>query len=388
MKTFLRYAVIVFVLFLIAFFVLLPPLFDKFTNRVTDTTPSEPSSEKAKALHSQLWIADLHADALLWSRGLSSQNKRGHVDIPRLIEGNVALQSFTVVSKVPFELNFERNDDKTDSITLLAIAQCWPIRTWCSLTQRALYQAEKLHTFAEDSKDRFVVIKSKPDLGKYVARRQDEPEITAGFLGIEGAQALEGDLAKLRTLFDAGFRMMAPTHFFDTEIGGSAHGVDKGGLTEFGRQVIREMEQLGMIVDLAHASPKTIDDVLDMATKPVVVSHTGVKGTCDNIRNLSDQHLQRIAKTGGVIGIAYFEQATCGKDVAAIVDAIKYTAELVGVEHVALGSDFDGAVVTPFDTAELVRLTDGLLKAGFSQNEIASIMGGNVRQLLFEVLPD
>jgi microsomal dipeptidase-like Zn-dependent dipeptidase len=181
--------------------------------------------------------------------------------------------------------------------------------------------------------------------------------------------------------------MMAPTHFFDNEMGGSAHGIEKGGLTAKGREMIRRMEERRMIVDLAHASARTIDDVLALATKPVVVSHTGVRGTCDNARNLDDGQLRRIAQTGGIIGIGYWDTAVCGTDAGAIARAIRHTANVVGVEHVALGSDFDGAVSTPFDTTGLVQLTDALLAQGFTDDEVEKIMGGNVVRLLLENLP-
>lgn len=387
MKKFLIYSLVVVFVLLLAFFLILPPLADKLSNRVADHTFPEPS-ENAQKLHQKLWISDLHADALLWNRDLLRSNEHGHVDVPRLIQGNVALQAFTVVSKAPFGLNFERNDDTSDMITFLAIAQRWPVKTWFSLKERALYQAEKLYRFADKSEGKFVVIKSKVDLVEYIERRKSNPEMTAGFLGIEGAQVLEGNLANVQELFNAGFRMMAPTHFFDTEVGGSAHGVEKGGLTELGKQVIQKMEQLGMIVDLAHASPKTIDDVLELATRPIFVSHTGAKGTCDSNRNLSDKHIKGIAQNGGLIGIAFFPGATCGDDVDSIVEAMRYTVDLVGVEHVALGSDFDGAVQTPFDVTGLIHLTDALLKAGFTENEVALIMGENVRRLLLDLLPE
>ncbi len=385
MKKILKYVFITVIILISVFCFIVPPAAENFSNTVN--SKERAPSERAQQLHSTLWIADLHADALLWHRNLLKRSARGHVDIPRLIDGNVALQAFTIVSKTPFGLNFERNDGSSDMITLLAMAQRWPVRSWFSLKERALYQASRLHEFAEKSNGKFTMIKSKSDLIAYIARREREPEITAGFLGIEGAQVLEGEIENLQLFFDTGVRMMSPSHFFDTAVGGSAHGIAKGGLTELGKQVIRRMEELGMIVDVAHASPKTIAEVLAIATKPIFVSHTGVKGTCDNIRNLSDAQIKGIAASGGLVGIAYFEQATCGRDVNAIVKAIKYVVELVGVEHVALGSDFDGAVETPFDTAGLIQLTDALIAAGFSDREIALIMGENVRRVLLEVLP-
>lgn len=371
---------------LAAFFFVVPAQVERSMN-VTLSPPPYLASQKASELHKRLLIADLHADSLLWNRDLLDRASRGHVDIPRLIEGNVALQAFTIVTKTPRGMNIESNDDKSDNVTLLAIAERWPLSTWSSLKERALYQAGKLREAAARSGGKFTLIASAADLSSYLDRRIQEPAITAGFLGVEGAQALDGNLANIDVLFDAGVRMMAPTHFFDNDIGGSAHGVEKGGLTDKGKEMIRRMEAKRMIVDVAHASSKTIDDVLAIATRPVLVSHTGVKGTCDNSRNLSDEQLKGIAKTGGVIGIGYWDTAVCGADAQAIARAIRYTANLVGVEHVALGSDYDGAIPAPFDTSGLVKITEALMEEGFSEADIGMIMGRNVLRLLIQNLP-
>ena len=379
---------VILLLLLGAFFFVVPGQLEKRLN-VALNAPPYMASERAIELHKKLLVADLHADSLLWDRNLLDRGARGHVDIPRLIEGNVALQAFTVVTKTPYvwKMNIERNDDKTDNIKILAIAERWPSSTWSSLTQRALYQARKLQEAAAGSGGKFTVIKTSADLSSYLDRRISDRQITAGILGIEGAHALDGDLANIDVLFDAGFRMMAPTHFFDNDIGGSAHGVEKSGLTEKGKEMIRRMEARRMIVDVAHASAQTIDDVLAIATRPLVVSHTGVRGTCDNQRNLSDDQLKRIAQTGGVIGIGYWETAVCGKDATAIAKAIRYTANLIGVDHIGLGSDFDGAVTEPFDTTGLVQITDALIAEGFTDEEIGKIMGRNTLRLLIQNLP-
>jgi membrane dipeptidase len=371
-----------------AFFFVVPSLLEKRLN-VSLNAPPYLASERAVELHKKLLVADLHADSLLWDRDLMQYANRGHVDIPRLIAGNVALQAFTVVTKTPYvwKMNIERNDDSSDNITILAIAERWPTATWGSLTQRALYQAKKLQEVASRSGGNFTLIKTGGELSSYLDRRISEPHITAGFLGIEGAQALDGNLDNINVLFDAGFRMISPSHFFDTDIGGSAHGVEKGRLTDKGKEMIKRMEEKRMIVDVAHASAKTIEDVLAIATRPVFVSHTGVRGTCDNQRNLSDQQLQGVARTGGVIGIGYWDTAVCGKDAKAIARAIRYTANLIGVDHVGLGSDFDGAVVEPFDTTGLVQITDALIAEGFNDEEIGKIMGRNVLKLLIQNLP-
>jgi len=370
----------------LAFFFVAPALVERRVNG-TRQSPPYAVSERARALHRTLTVADLHADSLLWDRDLLARAGRGHVDIPRLVEGGVALQNFTIVTKVPFGSNYESNSDSTDAVTLVAVAERWPTPAWGSLKERALYQARKLNDTAARSGGRFVVIRTQGDLARFLERRKGDPRLVAGLLGIEGAHALDGDVANVDVFFDAGFRMMAPTHFFDNEWGGSAHGVNKTGLTEKGREMVRRMEARGMIVDLAHASPRTIRDVLAVSTRPVIDSHTGVRGTCDNIRNLSDEEVRGVAATGGLVGIGYWDAATCGTDAASVARSIRYAAGLAGVEHVALGSDFDGAVNEPFDTTGVVQVTDALLAEGFGEDEIRMIMGGNVFRLLFETLP-
>ena len=119
-----------------------------------------------------------------------------------------------------------------------------------------------------------------------------------------------------------------------------------------------------------------------------MVSHTGVRGTCDNRRNLSDDQLRGIAATGGVVGIGFWDTAVCGSDVAAIVRAIGHAVAVTGPDHVALGSDFDGAVTTPFDARGYPLLTEGLLAAGLPEDTVAKVMGGNVRRVLRAVLPE
>ena len=369
------------------FFFVLPGAVDQAINPVIEPPPYAASPE-ATELHATITVADLHADSLLWGRDLNQRASSGHVDIPRLTDGNVALQVFSVVTKSPHGLNIERNDANSDDISLLALAQRWPWRTWFSLKERALYQADRLRAMAAAADGKFVIIRTKRDLRIFLDRRKLEPGIVAGLLSIEGAHVLEGDPANVDAMFDAGFRMMSAAHFFDSEMGGSAHGVDKGGLTDKGRDMIRRMEAKHMIVDLSHGSDQQFSDVLAMARRPVVVSHSGVKGTCDNRRNLSDAQLRAIAANGGLIGIGFWETAVCGKDAAAIAKAVKYAAGLVGVDHVALGSDFDGAVPVPFDATGLVKLTEALLAAGFTPQDTAKVMGGNEIRFLLENLPD
>jgi len=374
------------ILGLSGFWLIAPTYVGKQLNRVLNPPPYT-ASARAVELHKRLLIADLHADTLMWNRGLLERGSWGAVDLPRLIEGNVAIQAFSVVTKSPRNLNIESNSGDTDNITLLAFAERWPISSWVNLTERALYQARRLHEAAQNSSGKLVILKSRRDLTDFLERRKSEQGIVAGFLAIEGAHALGGEVENLNRLFDAGFRMIGIAHFFDNEMGGSAHGITKGGLTPKGRELLRRMEEKGVFVDLAHASPQVIIDVLGMSTRPVIVSHTGVKGTCNNSRNLSDEQLRGIARTGGVVGIGYWDTFVCGRDAASIAKAIRYTVDLLGIDHVALGSDFDGSVEVPFDTTGIVQITDALLQDKFSEAEIRKIMGENVVKLLQSYLP-
>jgi membrane dipeptidase len=341
----------------------------------------------AQAFHNTLLVVDLHADALLWSRDIAVRDTRGHVDIPRLIAGGIALQGFGAPTRIPSTLNIESNPDKNDLLVPLVFFQGWPADTWNSAFRRALYQAQRLEKAAKDSNGAFVLIKTREDLERYLERRKTDPKVTAGFLSIEGLHCLDGKLENVDALYAAGYRMMAPTHFFDNQLGGSAHGLEKFGITEFGKAVIARMEELHILLDLAHASPKLFDDSLAVSKRPVMISHTGVKGTADNRRNLDDAQLRAVAATGGVIGIGFWETATGGKDAASIVRAIKYAAEVAGVEHVGLGSDWDGATETPFDATGAALITQGLLDAGMPPVDIAKLMGMNTLRVLLANLP-
>ena len=344
-------------------------------------------SEQARDLHRRIPAVDLHADSLLWGRDLLERADHGHLDLPRMVEGGIALEGLAVCTKVPHGANLERNDDRTDDVTLLAIAQRWPPATWRSLPARARYHALRARAMADRSDGRLTLIATQDDLARYLARRRIEPGIGAAFLAIEGAHALDGDPANLDPLVELGYRMVSPTHFFDNAFGGSAHGVAKGGLTAAGRELIARMEARSVIADVAHASSRTIDDVLALASRPVIASHTGVRACFDSVRNLSDEHVRGIAATGGLVGIGFWPTATGGDDVGAIVRSITAVVRLAGVGAGGLGSDFDGAVPVPFDASGIALVTDGLLGEGFSDEDIAAILGGNALRVLGAGLP-
>lgn len=364
-----------------------PPIIEKGMNLVEYNTPRQINPE-AQALYNSLdFIADLHCDALLWDRDLTKRVDYSHVDFPRMQEADMALQAFTIVSKSPKGQNFQRNSaDALDKITLLNFVQGRSPFKWFSLYERAEYQARALSQYPEKYNGDFILVKSRKDLKHLIDSKKVNTKVIGGFLGVEGAHCLEGKLENVQKLYDEGVRMMAPTHFFDNELGGSAHGISGEGLTDFGKAVINEMNRLGMIIDLSHISPKMIDDILDQSTRPVLVSHTGVRGTKDSPRNLSNAHIKRIAELDGLIGIAFFKGAIDG-EIKGIVEAMKYVRDLVGIRHVALGSDFDGAATTPIDVTGLPLIAQELMNQGFTKMEIRAIMGENVKRFLMEQLP-
>jgi microsomal dipeptidase-like Zn-dependent dipeptidase len=290
--------------------------------------------------------------------------------------------------KTPRGLNIDRNEDSSDEILTLALAKRWPRSTWRRLLPRVLHLAGRAHEFARASDGTFRVIETRSGLVAYLADHAANPGITAGLLSIEGAHALDGDPANVDVVADAGIRMISPAHFFDTAFGGSAHGIEQYGLTARGREMVRLMEARGILLDVAHGSARTIDDALAVATRPVVASHTGVRGILDNARNLSDEHLDGIAASGGLVGIGFWPTASGGEDAAAIARSIAYAVERVGPGHVALGSDWDGAVPVPFDAANTVQLTGALLDAGLDDDAIRAVMGENVLRVLAATLPE
>ena len=363
----------------IHFFMTAPANIERGQNRIAVPRHITPA---AVALQKTLDVADMHADSLLWKRDILERSDRGHVDLPRLIEGHYALQVFSSVTKSPKGQNFDANGGDTDTITSLAMIQLQPVRTWFSLLQRSLFHAEKLREFAAASQGKLRMITTPEDIDRLLADRKAGDTVVGGLLSIEGLHDLEGRIENLDVLHDAGFRMAGLTHFFDNDIAGSMHGVNKGGLTPLGRQVVARMEALGMIVDLAHSSHATIADVLAMARRPVISSHGGVLGTCKINRNLSDDEIRGIAKTGGVIGIAYFRGAICSIDPKDAAKAIVYVRDLVGIDYVGLGSDFDGATVVSFDASQVAVITQALLDLNFSEDDIRKVMGGNVVRVL------
>jgi len=363
------------------------PRIESRLNRVTPV-PLPPVAGSTRALHGGSTVVDMHADSLLFGRDLLRESHVGHVDLPRLQRGGVALQFLTIVTVSHAGTNPDATDpDDFDLLTLMGLIQLNRFAVEGPFG-RALLQAGRWQRTIEDSGGMLIPVRSRRELDTLLERRSRDPRVVGTLLGVEGAHALEGDVARLDALVDAGVRMIGLAHFFDNEFAGSAHGLEKGGLSEIGRALVDRMQERGVLIDLAHVSPRAVADVLDRVHVPTVVSHGGVQATCPGPRNLSDEQIRRIARGGGVIGIGYFELAVCGRDLSHIVAAMAHVSSLVGPEHVALGSDFDGGTETGFDTSQLPALTQAMRDSGFDDDAVRGILGANALRVLRAVLPE
>ena len=399
--------------------VVVPPKLDSLLNGVIKNQKFHPVPEEHAKFHKTLSgeeclsclgyfffkkkkkkkVADLHADSLMWpKRDLLTKNNYSHVDVPRLLQGRIAIQAFTIVSSSPAKLNFHSNAEPkgilSDQIVLKALLEQWGgLEVIHSIRARAMFQIDQLHRFEARSNGALMVIKTKSDLENVLRLHANGQAVVGGFLGVEGLHCLDSDWKNVQVLYDAGVRMAALTHFFDNSLGGSAHGVAKNGLTELGRKVLSEMVRLGMLIDVAHNSHATIAEIIELTkgsnNSIIMTSHTGVQSVCDSFeRNLNDDEIRAIAKSGGVVGIAFFSPAMCGDDILeSILDSIIYVKNLVGIEHVGLGSDWDGTVKTPIDASQTLHISSGLLRRGLTEQETRLVMGENVFRMLRRVLP-
>ena len=216
-------------------------------------------------------------------------------------------------------------------------------------------------------------------------------------LGMEGGHVIENSLGALRAYFDLGARYMTLTHGGNTDWADSAtDDTEHGGLTEFGREVVREMNRLGMLVDLSHVSTETMNDVLDIAEAPVIFSHSGAQGLTDHRRNVPDQVLQRLPENGGVVMVVFYpwhvSEALRTYDgpgdppwatLSDVADHIEYVRDVAGIDHVGLGADYDGMEPDPppiglEDVSKYPALLTELSRRGWSEDALAKLAGRNV----------
>lgn len=376
---------------------------DRSLNRFA-LDPAAPVPDAADlAAHRALFIADMHADCLKWDRDLLERSDYGHADLPRLHAGNTALQVFAMVTHSPVNLPWRdclRASDPNHAAWLAAL-QGRPVR---SARGRAYAQIDIFRDAVARSRDHpgpeLRAILDAPGLMELIEARRDGAAVIGGLLGLEGGHWIgqhsedEADVAaEIAALRDAGLRVFAPVHRFDNPLCGSSEGCARYGLTAMGRRALREAEDAGMVIDMAHASEDAIRDAAALLREPFVVSHTGVRAVCEApcrpARNLSQDALRAVLDSGGVVGIGYWAHAV-GEGVENIPRVMAHVMEMAdrrGLDpaaHVALGSDFDGSVATQITAEGLAVVTTLLRRAGggFDDRAISRIMGRNVCALL------
>ncbi|WP_224249173.1 dipeptidase [Hyalangium gracile] len=326
-------------------------------------------------LHRRWCIADGHADSLMWNRDLCERSTQGHVDFPRLREAGVKLQCFTIVTRgFPFIGGFP----------VFAAWRGWPREARSSEWHRALWQVQQLEAFCRRSEGQVRITTTAALLEEHLAQGQ-----LSAILGVEGGHAIEGRVERLAELHQRGVRFMGLTHLSNNELGGSSFPMmGNRGLTPLGHQVVEEMARVGLSVDVAHASERTLEQLFAYPSVRFFSSHTGVRGAGGGWRNLSDESLRRIADRGGVVGIILAPIYLGGDTLEDVARHVEHALNVMGEDGVGIGSDYDGMVALPKgfrDVTDLPRLTEVLLRR-FPEPLVERILGGNFRRFFRETL--
>ncbi len=388
-----------------------------------------------------LFMADLHCDTLLWGVDPLASRNGGHVDGPRLAASGMGLQVFAAPTWTPLPF---RNDEDRLVVSARRFDQSHGLFPTELLTparernrkrrSRALAIARRFNKMVRDSHKATAPFNAAPimtaaDLAT-PSRGEDRPKIGV-MLALEGLHWLAEDdpvyriKAAVDELFEAGYRMMAPTHrFLDGRGGASENSAGRGGLTPAGRRWISHCFDRRIVIDLAHAAPALIREACGMALtqddgpRPVIVSHAGIRALNPRSRNLSDGDIRAIASTGGLIGVGFWRSAMgwtddepyaskMGRIVESFITALailsdpEFVEEMEGrfgrydpYEHLAFGSDFDGATTTAFDVtgvshviAALANARNGQMAPIFPRDKLAMIAGENARRVLMAAMP-
>ncbi|MFC1728919.1 M20/M25/M40 family metallo-hydrolase [candidate division KSB1 bacterium] len=326
-------------------------------------------------VHKDATVVDLHCDTVMRlaeGADLSRDNETGHIDIPKLKRGAVDLQVFACYNAPPQD-EMQKN----------------------TAAKKVFGMIDRINLLVSEYPDDLALVTSYEDL------RGENSTGRAGILiGIEGGYAIENDISLLRSFYRSGVRLMTLTHWTRTDWADASGDEEAlfGGLTEFGEQVVEEMNELGMVIDVSHVHDETFRDVIRVTKDPVVASHSCCRALSDHFRNMSDEMLRALAENGGMIGINYYPEflsagsggGTPRVDVKTVVDHIDHVVEVTGsYDHVGLGSDFDGITSTPAgleDTGKILNITQELFNRGYTEENIRKVLGGNFVRILRQVV--
>lgn len=378
-------------------------------------------SAKARALHNSALVVDTHADTPQrfldegFDMGTVTPVSQGHMDLEKVRAGNLGAEFFAI----------------------------WVEPSWKGqYAQHAMLLIDSVYQQAARHPDRMVMAFSSHDI---LAARSAKPPRLATLMGIEGGHAIENDLGLLRDFYRLGVRYMTLTWSNTNEWGDSSGDITDPkvdhhkGLTPFGKQVVQEMNRLGMMVDISHVADKTFYDTLTVSRAPVIASHSSSRVLTDHPRNMTDDMLRAVARNGGVVQVNFFSafidqkfldaykaqkperdaaiaafeekyqkehnlastpysaEAALEKEWAAkiprpplssLIDHIDHIAKVAGVDHVGLGSDFDGVTSLPQgldSAADLPKITDALLQRGYTPAQVRKILGGNLMRVFRQV---
>jgi microsomal dipeptidase-like Zn-dependent dipeptidase len=348
---------------------------DRVLHRVAVREPGAIRPE-VLAFHRSTPVVDLLVGTALFHRDLLRSRAGGQVDLARLRQGGIDLVGLSIATRFP-DL---RGTLSAPHFRLLGL----PV----GKGELALVEAlvGRIEGWAERSGGGLVLVRRPADLAVLGDGR------VHAFLGVQGGHVLEGEPRNVERLTALGIRVFGIAHVMDNELVGSNTGRRGYGLTPFGREVIAELEGRGIIVDLAHVSSAGIRDALPLLTRPFLVSHTGLLALAGGrsrwrryapaTRNVSSEDARLVAQAGGVIGLTLSTSLLGARTPAAFAQAVHRAAETVGLEHLAIGSDFDGGLETIVDAARLPALTQALLDSGFSREAAAAILGGNALRTL------
>ena len=384
-------------------------------NAAAPTPPRAEDSADPASIHRDAILIDMHADTVqrMIDEGadINQRLADGHLDAARARAGGLDAQFFSIwVEPQYFGVGGPRAVERADK------------------------QIAAVRALADERPDLWVLATSAEDI-----RRAAREGKIAALLGLEGGYAIDERIENVQKYFDLGVRYMSPTWTVSTSWAGSSGDSAGGarGLNDFGKEVIREMNRLGMMADVSHVSDKTFWDIVETSTKPVIATHSAVRSIVPHPRNLTDDQIRALARTGGVVSVVFYpafvepgwkeaqarvdaeiaaqvqeasrrEQGTptqkrAARDrvrtreyarrmprvsVARVADHIDHIVRLVGVDHVGLGSDFDGIQAVPADLAtveDFPKLTEELLRRGYSAEDVRKILGGNILRVMEEV---
>jgi membrane dipeptidase len=332
-------------------------------------------------LHQNALVIDSHNDAIV------SHIRRGYLSISgartpehqRYYEGTVAYLRGPLESEVVVQINLPkmRQGGVDAAFFAVDVTRAWKNHLAYALDAFGFFEAE-----VEAHSDQIIIAKSAEDI-----RQAKADGKLAAILVIENSEGVERSLNILRMLHRIGIRSIGLTHNPNTwAAAGNAEERSGGGLTQFGVQLVKEMNRLGMLVDVSHISERGFWDVLEVTERPVIASHSNSKAVCDHPRNLSDAQIKRMAENRGVIGITFVPSFIDPNTptLSRLLEHIDHIVNLVGVDHVGIGSDFDGGGDLLVDATAFPEITEGLIVRGYNEEAIRQILGGNHLRLLAE----